>query len=399
MAKKRAESKRLAFSKSRLADLPIPEKGRVYYHDKGTRSLCFCVTAAGGKTFYLYKWGNGRPVRLPLGRFPQTTIDQARRRVKRLLADMGDGFDPQAARQEARREVTLGRLWDHWITYAKAHKKSWPEDERQYSKFLEPWAGRRLSAIGKADVQGLHARIGRDSGHYQANRVLALLSAMFAKADEIGWSGPNPCKGIRKFREKSRDRFLQPDELPAFFDSLFQEPETVRDFFMLALLTGVRKSNLMAMRWGQITTDGIWRIPDTKAGEPQRVALVRAALNILQARKETAGDSPWVFPAPSRSGHLVDVKRSWERIRQRAGIPDLRIHDLRRTLGSWEAATGASLPIIGKTLGHRTASATQVYARLDTGPIREAAGKAVAAMFAAGGLLEGPTQPKEGAKR
>ena len=393
MAKKRAETKRLVFNKTRLENLPVPEKGRVYHHDAKVPGLALCVTPAGSKTFYLYKWANGRPVRVPLGRFPDVTVETARKRARRLVGAIADGVDPAAARKAARGEATLEALYVHWMEiYARPHKKTAWQDEWQYKRFLARWAGRRLSTVNKADVQALHSRIGRESGPYQANRVLALLSSMFGKADELGYAGENPTKGITKFKEHERDRFLQPDELPRFFRALDQEPDgTVRDFFLMCLLTGGRRGNVQAMRWDQVGMDSTWRIPDGKGGKPVYVPLVPLAMQILQVRREADPDGEWAFPGPGRSEHLVEVRRPWKRITERAGISDLRIHELRRTLGSWQVATGASLPIIAKMLGHGEGSrSTAIYSRLSLEPVRESANKATAAMLAAGGLLEAP---------
>ena len=113
------------------------------------------------------------------------------------------------------------------------------------------------------------------------------------------------------------------------------------------------------------------------------VALSPKAIEILERRKDASNGGEWVFPGLGSTGHLVEPKAAWQRICKRAGIEDLRIHDLRRTLGSWQAATGASLPVIGKSLGHKSLGATQVYARLNIDPVRIAVNRAVDAMMLA----------------
>jgi integrase len=191
--------------------------------------------------------------------------------------------------------------------------------------------------------------------------------------------------GIRKFPEKSRDRFLQASELPRFFKALNEEPnETLRDYIFISLLTGARRSNVLSMRWNELNLEqGTWKIPRTKTGDSQTVTLTTEAIEILKARKKETS-SVFVFPGSGRTGHLVEPKTGWRRILERAGIKDLRIHDLRRTLGSWQAITGSSLPIIGKSLNHKNASTTQIYARLNLDPVRESVQKATVAMIKAG---------------
>jgi integrase len=121
----------------------------------------------------------------------------------------------------------------------------------------------------------------------------------------------------------------------------------------------------MAMRWSEIDfKETTWRIQETKNGTPQTVPLTGAVLEILQERRRNTS-SFFVFPGPGKTGHLVEPKTAWKRICTAAGISGVRIHDLRRTMGSWQAKTGASLPIIGKSLNHKNASTTSIYARLD----------------------------------
>lgn len=127
-----------------------------------------------------------------------------------------------------------------------------------------------------------------------------------------------------------------------------------------------------------------WYIPDTKNGEPLVIQLPDAAIKILAGRPH---DGPWVFPDTGKTGHMVSPKKAVSGLFKQAGIPDLRIHDLRRTLGSWQAMTGASLTIIGKSLGHKSVQATQIYARLSADPVRASVERAVSA------ITEAATKP------
>jgi integrase len=212
---------------------------------------------------------------------------------------------------------------------------------------------------------------------------------MFNRAIDWGWENANPAHGIKKFKERSRDRFIQSDELPRFFAALGEETSIiVRDYILISLLTGARRSNVLSMRWDEINFDRItWTIPLTKNGESHTLPLVPAAIDVLKTRqKNNINSSPWVFPGTGASGHLVETKKPWKRILNKAGIKDLRIHDLRRSLGSWQAATGASLSIIGKTLAHKNISTTAIYARLNIDPVRESMNKATNAILSAAGV-------------
>ena len=380
-------SHKLNFTKAALLKAPAAAKGkRDYYSDLKEQGLQMAVTSAGAKTFYLYKRVDGRPERILLGRFPDISVENARKAAAEAKGKIASGQNPQKERRAIRDEMTFAALFDDYMTkYSKVHKKSWKYDEREVNKFLSHWFKRKISSIDKAEIERLHAKIGKENGTTQANRLLERIRSIFNKAIDWGWDGTNPAVGIKKFKEKSRDRFLQPDELPRFFEALANEHnEAARDFFMISLLTGARKSNVLAMRWKDINfTAATWRIEETKNGEAQTVHLPSQAMELLKERK-LASDSPWVFPSASASGHLADPKKAWERILRAAGIEDLRIHDLRRTLGSYQAATGANGYIIGKSLGHKSQQSTAIYARLNLDPVRESVNKATDAMFGYG---------------
>jgi integrase len=394
-----SEPQKVPLTKTRITALPVPAAGRCYVHDDKTPGLCVAVTATGTRTFYLYRWLNGGPLRIRIGCWPDLSVEQARAEAMKLTGLMAQGINPmerkRAAREEAARgkaaleEATLGDLWTRYLTvHARPKKKpsSVAEDEGLYRRHLAAWAGRKLSKIRKPDVEELHAAVGTDTP-YQANRLLALTHALFEHAAALGFAGPNPAHGIERFTEVSRERFLQADELPAFFKALRNEPNTkYRDFFLICLFTGARRGNVQSMRWADLALDrGTWTIPDTKAGRPQTVALSPFAVAILRARQANAGGSEWVFPGRREGRYLGEPAKVWATILARAGIKDLRIHDLRRTLGSWAAAGGVSLQIIGKALGHSNPSTTQIYSRLNIDSVRAAIDTTVMAMVTAGG--------------
>lgn len=240
-----------------------------------------------------------------------------------------------------------------------------------YRLYFSELKNKKISTITKADIAVIHNTVGNKNGKYIANRVLALLHALYNKAILSGLQGINPCANIKKFKQKSRERFLQTKELPKFFATLDKEQNKVfRDYCYIALLTGARRSNVLAMNWNDVTFDNnSWIVQETKNDESQMIHLSEQAIKILQHRFESK-TSTWVFPSlTSSSGHVEEPKKAWQRIIKRAGITNLRIHDLRRTLGSWQAATGANSYIISKSLGHKTQQATAIYARLNIDPV------------------------------
>lgn len=377
-------NKKFNFTKATLLKAPAPPKGKLYYY-KDTREagLEMIATSGGAKTFYLYRKINGRPERVKLGRFPDMSVENARKAAQRNKGLIASGINPNEEKRRIRDEHTFKQLFDEYMErYSKVHKRSWKYDEREVNKHLPHWFKRKISTITQDEISRLHAKIGKESGIYQANRILERIRGIFNKAIEWGWHGINPATGIKKFKEKARDRFLSAEEMPKFFKALeMEENETARDFFKVLLLTGVRKSNALAMRWEEISfKEKTWRIPETKNGEPLTIPLNGNVVILLKERLKN-NESEWVFPGDGKTGHLNDPKKAWKRLLNRADLKDLRMHDLRRTFGSWQAALGANGYIIGKSLGHKSQQATAIYARLNLDPVRESTDRAIEAML------------------
>lgn len=421
------------FTKATLSGLPLPLKGkRKYYQDTQVKGLTMSVLSGGSKSFYVYKKIDGKPERIFLGSFPDLSIDNARKNARIKLGEIAQGINPQEELRRARNEMTLGKLFNEYMTrHSKLHKKSWRYDEQEIPMFLSHWFDRQISSIKRAEIKEHVDAVFEKNGRYQSNRVLERIRAMYNKAIEWGWEGNNPAARIKKFREKSRDRFVQPHEMPHLIRALNEElNKTGKDFFWMLLLTGTRKTNTLMMRWEEINWHrNEWRIPETKNGDPLIVALTDRAVDILKRRKAKS-QSSWVFPQDEDSEkHFINPKRVWKRVLQSATLYmwekeedvsawlvevknelsilhsdgalfnriikrailqkvvlpadmlDVRIHDIRRTFGSYQAISGASLQVIGKSLGHKSAQTTQIYARLNLDAVRESINKATEIMF------------------
>jgi integrase len=362
-----------------------PDGKRRYVYDIKENGLLVQITGTGRKTFQLYKKHRGNPVRVSIGTFPEYSIENARKRAREIKASLDAGENPNDTTRAQRQEMTFADLFQVYLErHAKIRKMTWREDERYYERHLLLIGKKRLSELSRNDIALIHSRIGEEHPTH-ANRVLALISSVIGRGIEYGlFENVNPCTGIRRFSEKSRDRFLNGEELSRLFSALENDQNPIaRDFFFVALLTGVRRSDILKMQWSGIDfKSATWRIQRTKNGTPQTVHLTEAVLEILRDRHESA-DSIFVFPGLGKTGHLVEPKKAWKRVLKAADIEDARIHDLRRTFGSWQAKTGASLPVIGKSLNHKNPSTTSIYARLDLDPVRTSIDKAVAAMLEA----------------
>jgi integrase len=304
--------------------------------------------------------------------------------------------------EEEQTELTFGQLYDLYLErYAKLHTKTWEELEKNYERyFKDRWHTVRVSTIKRTDVQNWYNKLADQvreqkrrkrgeqafEGRHTANRNFDTFRAILnwgRDREHVKLDG-NPCAGIDKFKTKARERFLLPgDEYNRFMASVEAEPNPViRNFVKLCMLTGMRSGNVMAMRWDEIDWDlATWSIADTKNNDSQRVNLTPAAMALLKEIYDNRTCNTWVLPArgKGKTGHLVEPKNAWKKIIERAEISDLRPHDLRRTVGSYMAIQGVDTKIIGKALGHRSAQATAIYARLTQDPVRIALENAQAA--------------------
>jgi len=335
------------------------------------------VYPSGRKAFVLSYRASGRKRLMTLGNFGVLTLEKARERARRHLVMVEDGIDPLEARRQAVQGRSLGELIDAYVErHVKVHKKTWLDDKQRLDRHIPAaWKSRRADAITREEIAELHDKIGRRKP-YEANRLQEVLRKMFALAriwHFIDESAPNPAQGITRFKEHKRKRWLKPEELPALVKAIDAEPNMyIRAALWLYLLTGVRKSELVSARWSQVDwTRSLLILPDTKSGEEQYAALNGPALAILQSVPKAEGN-PHIFIGAREGGPLTNIDRNWRRIRQEAGIEDMRLHDLRRTTGSWLSQAGIELNTIKEALRHASLSTTLTYARLGADPARAA---------------------------
>jgi integrase len=373
----------------------VPAQGQVFVRDSEITSLALRVTAGGSKSFVFEGRIRGRMRRMTLGGYPALSVHQARQEALKIKGAIAKGEDPSLERKKDREALTFSQLAAVYLErHAKQHKKSAHRDAQMIGSYLARWKNRKISDITRDNVVRLHQTLGTDHGRYAANRTVALLRTIFNRAADWGYlSDGNPAERVRLFREEKRDRFLSPDELSRVNEALLEEDNLYwRAYFPLSLFLGTRRTELLEARWVDIDLErGTWRIPNTKSGNSPLLPLPKAAVAIFH-QLPSQSTSEWVFPGSGNSGHLIEPAKAWQRIRARAGVSDVRIHDLRRTLGSWLASEGYSLPIIGRALNHQNASTTQIYARLQLDPVREALEKNAASMLSFMNQTSGPEE-------
>jgi integrase len=264
----------------------------------------------------------------------------------------------------------------HWLELFRRFHVSRLKDSTNIGsklKYLTPLLDVRPKDLTRQVVTQWFHEVGRHST-CQANGALSLLRTMFKCAEEWGlWTGENPATRIKWFPRTSRSRFVQPEEMPKLLESFDLEPLPVQTFFMMCLLTGCRGGEARVARWTDINlAQGVWSKLTTKTGKPHVVPLPPALVQMLKSLPQ---QSPWVFPSV-RSKEL-SLKKGvcvlwWERIRKRAGLRDVTIHDLRRTCASYLAISGQNLAVIARVLNHTTLANTAIYARLNLAPVQSA---------------------------
>lgn len=269
--------------------------------------------------------------------------------------------------------TTFKELYDLYYSRHVLVKLKCPQNTFYWAKKHGPrWFPCQITEISKNEVQDWVDETGQRS-QSSATRAVNQLAAIFAWGLKRGYVSQNPCIGVEKFEDTSRERFLNPAELGRLKVVLKKEPLIIHDLVWVALLTAARKQNVLSMAWSEVDLDlKLWRIPPHKFknGDLQVIPLEDDVLAILRRRKNNSR-SLWVFPG-RKNDHIKDPRDSWDRVRRLAGLEDFWFHDLRRTTGSYMAINGESLPVIGKALGHKDPRSTAIYARLNLESIRSA---------------------------
>ena len=267
----------------------------------------------------------------------------------------------------------LADLTEQYLERHAPRKRSGRDDRAMLTTHLAVFRTRKLTDLNRNDVARLHAQVG-ETAPYRANRLVALLRKMFNLARDWGlYSGENPATRIQMFREESRDRFVQPEELPRLFQAIAEEADPVCPRGRADRALDRRKTDRSVDHAVGGCESDPGRVADPAHQGRAPASLARAACARRPAPEPPQGGRESLCVSWADGvGHLQNMKRAWDRIRVKAGIPDVRFHDLRRTVGSWLAASGESLHLIGKVLNHRDVSTTAILCAIEPHPVRQA---------------------------
>jgi integrase len=381
------------------------------------------VKASGVRSYLVqYRTRQGRSRRLTLGRHGKITADSARKLALDEFKKIRDGHDPAAERRAYINAPLVNDLLDQYIAeHVEKRNRSTTQDEikRLIERHIRPELGRhKVAAVIRRDMAKLHRDLAATPR--QANFVLAVCSKAFNLAEV--WSmrpeGSNPCTKIERYHENARERSLLADELARLGATLrraeneglpwnvntkkatakhLPKPANRRTLYSrittaaieLLLFTGCRLSEVLNLRWVQVDFErGIITLRETKAGRPQVVVMNAPARQVLKQLSQSASGSEWVLPSAldaSRPLSKTAIENAWQRIRAAANLADVRLHDLRHTVGSHAGQSGANAFLVRDLLRHKDLSMTGRYVNRTEDPVRtlsEMVGEQIAAGLA-----------------
>lgn len=381
----------------RIVESQAPGVRDVLLWDSEVTGFGCKITPAGRRSYFCYyRTRDGQQRRPAIGPHGRLTVHEAREIARGWLATAAAGGDPSRERDAARKAPTVAQLCERFLDEHSARRNK-PGTAYNYRRMIErfvlPSLGhRKVADVITADIEQLHHRL--SATPYQANRVLGMLSKIMNLAERWSYRPPNsnPTRHIDRNREGKRERYLSALEMARLANTLAEAEHSGHESastvagVRLLIFSGCRLSEILTLRWEHVDLEGRrLRLPDSKTGA-KIVHLNAATINILgQLPRAPAG---WVLPGGKEGGHLVNLQKPWRRIRARAELHDLRLHDLRHSFASVAAGLGEGLHMIGKLLGHSQPQTTHRYAHLADDPARAASdrvAKAIAEMMGVAG--------------
>ncbi len=349
--------------------------------DISTKGLMVEVRETGGKTYYLrYRTVRGHVCQLKLADARDVTLAQARQLADQTRNSIAMGADPKEAKADLRAVPTFAKFVEEdFLPHIKTYKRSWGSDVSLLNNHLLPALGHlHMDIIARRDVQRLlTSRLDMGKAPGTCDRMLILARHVFNCA--IKWKTPgvkaNPAKEVDLLNvDNKRERFLSEEEVRRLYSAVLASENPMLKYIVpMLLLTGARKREVLDARWEDFDVDNrLWRIPFTKSGRPRTVPMSDGVMSVLDTVPRIAG-SPYVFPNPDTKKPFVTIHYTWDTARKRAGLRDVRMHDLRHSFASILINSGRSLYEVQHLLGHTQVKTTERYAHLQQDTLMTAA--------------------------
>ena len=372
-----------------IQTFPAPAQGNQIFYDTQLRGFGVRVTAKGLRSFILNYRLRGRERRLTIGRYPEWTVNAARKRAAEVRCQVDAGLDPLGERQRANEAPTVREMFERFERdyLPRLATKTQHDYKSAFRRRIFPRMGSmKVADVTFSDCEAMHRTISK-TAPMAANRTVAYFRRTLNLAMTWGWIDRNPTRGLEFNRETKREHYLSPDEIGRVLQALdVHRHQNSCDAIKLMIFTGCRRGGAMTARWDQFDPEfRIWTKPaaTTKQRRLHRTPICSAASSILQKRFDDA-NSEYVFPSVGGKA-LKEVRKTWNAVQESAAIPKTRLHDLRHTFASIAVSQGESLPTIGAMLGHTQTSTTARYAHLFDETLREAVKNVEAGLFSLSG--------------
>jgi integrase len=369
-----------------VSGIPTPKKASFYW-DRKLSGFGVSVKPSGLKTYiFQYRNASGRTKRMTLGRHENPLKAQAAREIAEFYAtSVKRGEDPAEAKKVARLAPTLQEIVEEYITESpnlreEGKKDSSLEQDRRHArlyiyKYIKPT--RKVREITRGEVMSM--RKAMEDSPNSFNRAYAVLRAAMEYAESNGHrdQNSNPCRYVKKFKVKGRERYLTTDEFARLGEALAEaeRTQTVDQFALAALrlltFLGARRGEILNLKWEDVHFENSFLyLPDSKTGKKE--VYLNAPAKELLSNLPKVKSNPYVIVGRIKGRPLVDLKGPWNRIRKDAQLEGLRIHDLRHSFASMGAKGGVPLKILSNLLGHSSIEMTERYSHLADDPVHNA---------------------------
>jgi len=352
----------------------------VNYFDIELKGFMLEVRKTGGKTFYLRYQHNRKTRSHKIGDAKAMSAAIARKEAKRVKSEINLGKDLHADKTVRRNTPTLNEFYaEHYLPYVKQRKRSWVTDKSIFENHILPALGKQqMSDITKYMVMKLHSsQVEKGFKAGSANKLPIFISAAFNLAIKWDITGvtKNPAAKFELLPENNKiERYLTQDEAARLLTSVSDSENKLLKYIVLfLLLTGARRNECLQAKWEHFDYKAMtWTIPLSKSGKPHHVPITSELLNLLETIPRR-NNSQYVFENVKTGKAYTNTYTAWNTARKKAGLADVRLHDLRHTFASTLVNSGRSLYEVQSLLGHSNIAVTQRYAHLSNDSLMEAA--------------------------